>query len=53
MEKRRESDLLFDPDDDLNELIGLSEDDPASSFDPLNDSHNDDDLLLELEGYVH
>ena len=44
----RESDLLYDPDD---ELINLNEDDHASSFDPLAESHNDDDLLLELEEY--
>lgn len=51
VEKRRESDLLYDPDDELNELINLNDDDGASSFDPLADSHNDDDLLLELEEF--
>ena len=51
VEKRRESELLYDPDDELNELISLNEDDRTSSFDPLADSHNDDDLLLELEEY--
>ena len=51
MEKRRESELLYDPDDEMIELINLNEDDCSSSFDPLAESHNDDDLLLELEEY--
>ena len=47
-QERQDNFLEFDEDDDDDDLI-LDE----SSKDILQDSHNDDDLMLELEEFVN
>ena len=51
-QQRRESEILdLADDDEFQELIG-SDNDRASPHDSLSQSHNDDDLMLELEEYI-
>ena len=49
-QKRRESEILdIEDDEEFQELISM---DHTHSHDLLSQSHNDDDLMLELEEYI-
>ena len=55
VEKERQASMLnFDLEDEsIKELIGFHGDDHSEKYDHLEESHNDDDLILELEELIN